>query len=138
MPRALAIETSGRIGSIALVEDGAVVSEQVFQHGLQHAAKIIPIIDELCRSHRVSPSQIDHLYISAGPGSFIVGQAARFYFQHGASWGDQSPKAVVTQILENTDKQSVLEQLKAEILKKLAVNRHADEPGQSWFGTNKK
>jgi len=70
MPRALAIETSGRIGSIALVEDGAVVSEQVFQHGLQHAAKIIPIIDELCRSHRVSPSQIDHLYISAGPGSF--------------------------------------------------------------------
>jgi hypothetical protein len=34
----------------------------------------------------------------------------------------------VTQILENTDKQSVLEQLKAEILKKLATNRHADNP----------
>lgn len=71
---------------------------------------------------------------AAGFGSFIVGQAARFYFQHGASWGDQSPKQVVSQILENTDKQSVLEQLKAEILKKLATNRHADEAGQSWFG----
>ncbi|BBO36153.1 GTP-binding protein [Lacipirellula parvula] len=71
---------------------------------------------------------------AAGFGSFIVGQAARFYFQHGASWGEQSPKAVVAQILENTDKRSVLEQLKTEILKKLATNRHADEPGQSWFG----
>jgi small GTP-binding protein len=68
---------------------------------------------------------------AAGFGSFIVGQAARYYFQHGASWGDQSPKQVVTQILQNTDKQSVLDQLKSEILKKLAVNRHAQEPKRS-------
>jgi small GTP-binding protein len=65
---------------------------------------------------------------AAGFGSYIVGQAARYYFQHGASWGDQSPKQVVTQILQNTDKQSVLNQLKAEILGKLAINRHAAEP----------
>jgi small GTP-binding protein len=65
---------------------------------------------------------------AAGFGSFIVGQAARYYFQHGASWGDQSPKQVVSQILENTDKQSVLSQLKTEIMKKLAVNRHVHEP----------
>jgi hypothetical protein len=64
---------------------------------------------------------------AAGFGSYIVGQAARYYFQHGASWGDESPKQVVSQILKNTDKQSVLERLKAEILKKIAVNRHADE-----------
>jgi small GTP-binding protein len=62
---------------------------------------------------------------AAGFGSFIVGQAARYYFQHGASWGNQSPKEVVAQILDNTDKTSVLTQLKTEILKKLAVNRHA-------------
>jgi hypothetical protein len=65
---------------------------------------------------------------AAGFGSYIVGQAARYYFQHGASWGDQSPKQVVSQILENTDKQSVLSQLKTEIMKKLAVNRHVNEP----------
>ena len=64
---------------------------------------------------------------AAGFGSFIVGQAARYYFQHGASWGDQSPKQVVSQILANTDKQSVLDRLKTEILQKIAVNRHADE-----------
>ncbi|RIK73753.1 MAG: GTP-binding protein [Planctomycetota bacterium] len=62
---------------------------------------------------------------AAGFGSFIVGQAARYYFQHGASWGAQSPKQVVSQILANTDKQSVLDRLKGEIMKKLALNRHA-------------
>ena len=64
---------------------------------------------------------------AAGYGSYIVGQAARYYFQHGASWGDESPKQVVTQILENTDKESVLEQLKEEIKKKISLNRYAGE-----------
>jgi small GTP-binding protein len=62
---------------------------------------------------------------AAGYGSYIVGQAARYYFEHGASWGQQGPKRVVSRILENTDKQSVLERLKAEIKKKLSLNRHA-------------
>jgi small GTP-binding protein len=64
---------------------------------------------------------------AAGFGSYIVGQAARYYFQHGASWGAESPKQVVSRILANTDKQSVLANLRAENLKKLAVNRHADD-----------
>ncbi len=73
---------------------------------------------------------------AAGFGSYIVGQAARYYFQHGASWGSQSPKQVVSQILENTDKQSVLDRLKTEILQKLAVNRHApvETAKRRWWG----
>jgi uncharacterized protein (DUF697 family) len=63
---------------------------------------------------------------AAGYGSYIVGQAARHYFQHGASWGEQSPKQVITQILAKTDKQSVLERLKAEIGRKISLNRYAD------------
>jgi small GTP-binding protein len=64
---------------------------------------------------------------AAGYGSYIVGQAARHYFQHGASWGDESPKQVVKQILANTDKESVLERLKAEIAKKISLNRYVGE-----------
>jgi len=64
---------------------------------------------------------------AAGYGSYIVGQAARYYFQHGASWGDASPKQVITQILANTDKESVLQQLKAEIKKKISLNPYAEE-----------
>lgn len=61
---------------------------------------------------------------AAGYGSYIVGQAARYYFQHGASWGEQSPKQVITQILDNTDRQSVLDQLKLEIKQKISLNRY--------------
>lgn len=64
---------------------------------------------------------------AAGYGSYIVGQAARYYFQHGASWGDDSPKKVVGRILDNTDKESILQRLKDEIRQKLAVNPHADK-----------
>jgi tRNA threonylcarbamoyladenosine biosynthesis protein TsaB len=71
MPRALAIETSARVGSIAAVTaGGAVVAEEQFQHGLQHAAQIVPILDRVCRAQGWSPQEIEHLYVSAGPGSF--------------------------------------------------------------------
>jgi small GTP-binding protein len=62
---------------------------------------------------------------AAGYGSYIVGQAAKYYFEHGASWGGEAPKAVVSRILQSTDKQSVLERLKAEINAKLHLNPHA-------------
>ena len=70
MPRALAIETSARIGSIAAVEDDRVLAEEQFEHGLAHAAQIIPIIDRLCRAQNWSPRDLEELYISIGPGSF--------------------------------------------------------------------
>ena len=64
---------------------------------------------------------------AAGYGSFIVGQAAKYYFEHGASWGGEAPKTVVARILAATDKQSVLERLKSEINAKIRLNRHADK-----------
>ena len=70
MPRGLAIETSGRVGSVALAEDGRVVAEDEFPHGLQHAAEMLPRIDRLCRHHGWGPADLKELYVSAGPGSF--------------------------------------------------------------------
>jgi GTP-binding protein Era len=62
---------------------------------------------------------------AAGYGSYIVGQAAKYYFEHGSSWGGEAPKAVVQRILDQTDKQSVLDHLKDEIKRKMLVNPHA-------------
>ncbi len=64
---------------------------------------------------------------AAGYGSIIVGQAAKYYFEHGASWGGEAPKSVVTRILAATDKQSVLVRLQAEIRRKLSGNRHSGQ-----------
>jgi len=62
---------------------------------------------------------------AAGYGSYIVGQAARVYFEQGASWGQQGPKRIISRILENTDKESVLQRLKEEIKKKISLNPYA-------------
>jgi hypothetical protein len=62
---------------------------------------------------------------AAGYGSFVVGQAAKYYFEHGSSWGGEAPKTVVRRILQETDKSSVLEQLKSEIRAKMHLNPHA-------------
>src|SRR6187399_837688 len=70
MPRALALETSGRTGSVAVAENGAVLTEEQFSYGLRHAAGIVPIVDRLCRARGWSPGQIEEIYVSAGPGSF--------------------------------------------------------------------
>ena len=70
MPRALAIETSGRIGSIALAVDGVAVAADYFPHGLQHSAETLPRIDALCRGQGWAPADLDEVYVSVGPGSF--------------------------------------------------------------------
>lgn len=70
MTRALAIETSGRVGSVALVQDGAVVAADQFPHGLKHAAEMIPRIDRLCQSLSWKRRDVQEVYVSAGPGSF--------------------------------------------------------------------
>lgn len=64
---------------------------------------------------------------AAGFGSYLVGHAAKHYFEHGSSWGHQSPKDVVKRILDQTDRQSVLAGLKEEISKKLRGHPHAGE-----------
>src|SRR5258706_15103665 len=70
MPRALAIETSGRIGSVALVDENESIEEREFPHGLQHAAGLIPLIDEMCETRGWKAADLREIYVSAGPGSF--------------------------------------------------------------------
>jgi tRNA threonylcarbamoyladenosine biosynthesis protein TsaB len=89
MIRALAIETSSRIGSVALVQDGAVVGETTFPHGLEHAARIVTSIDELCRQAQWAATDLCEIYVSAGPGSFTglrigITLAKTFAFATGA------------------------------------------------------
>jgi tRNA threonylcarbamoyladenosine biosynthesis protein TsaB len=68
--RALAIETSGRSGSVALVDAGRVVAEESFSADMKHAAGVIAVIDRLTGAHGWRPKDLDEVYVSAGPGSF--------------------------------------------------------------------
>lgn len=66
----LAIETSSRVGSVALCRNGKTVAERSFEHGLQNAAHLLPLIDEICREQVVTPSELEVVAVSIGPGSF--------------------------------------------------------------------
>jgi GTPase len=63
--------------------------------------------------------------LMASYGSYVVGHAAKYYFEHGGSWGKEGPKAVVEQILAEADRGSVLELLRERIRGELQANRHA-------------
>ncbi len=66
----LAIETSSRIGSIALARGDELLAESTFSAPLKHSAEIFPAIENLLDRFEQKPGQIEGVYISAGPGSF--------------------------------------------------------------------
>jgi tRNA threonylcarbamoyladenosine biosynthesis protein TsaB len=69
-PLVLAVETSGRMGSVALAAGDKLLTETSFSGPMRHSAEIFPAIIELLGKFNKKPDQIEHIYISAGPGSF--------------------------------------------------------------------
>lgn len=66
----LAIETSGRFGSVAVGRGSQILEVASFSTALKHAVELLPTIDRLCRAQGISPTEIAELYVSGGPGSF--------------------------------------------------------------------
>jgi GTP-binding protein Era len=52
--------------------------------------------------------------------TYVVGQAAEQYLAQGKSWGEGGPKYVVRKILDNLDRDSILEQARLDIRKRLS------------------
>jgi tRNA threonylcarbamoyladenosine biosynthesis protein TsaB len=69
-PLILAIETSGRLGSVALAWGDKLLSESHFSGQMRHSAEIFPAITDLLSKFSKKPDQIEQVFISVGPGSF--------------------------------------------------------------------
>ena len=65
----LAIETTGRDGSIALVRDGVVLALEAVSGGT-YSAKLVPLISAMLTRTGVRPDEIDAYAAASGPGSF--------------------------------------------------------------------
>ena len=52
-------------------------------------------------------------------GTYVVGKAADLYFKQGKSWGKQGPKTAIKKILDDIDRDSIIEQAKSEIFEKV-------------------
>lgn len=86
----LALETSAKSVSCAVVEDGAPLASNYQCTGLTHSRTLLPMIDALLKNAELTLGDIDAFAIAAGPGSFTglrIGIAAL----KGLAWAQEKP-----------------------------------------------
>ncbi len=66
----LAIETSGRIGSVALARGQTLLAVSKFSGFMKHGAELFPHLEQLLSEFKLCPGDISGVMITAGPGSF--------------------------------------------------------------------
>jgi len=69
-PCILAVETSGRHGSVALAVGPKLLGQTRFTGPMRHSAELFPAVQRLVSEFGKTPTDIRQVYISAGPGSF--------------------------------------------------------------------
>jgi len=66
----LGIETSGRIGSMAICRDDDVLFSHTFPEGSRHARDVMPAVDRVLGGAGLGRNEVDAVAVSCGPGSF--------------------------------------------------------------------
>ena len=66
----IAIETSCRAGGLVLAEGRQILGSVSFDASSRHTVHLISRLSELVAEAGLAPGDLDHVYVSAGPGSF--------------------------------------------------------------------
>lgn len=66
----LALSTSGRAASAALLKDGCLLAEATRDEGLTHSETSLPLTAELLEQNGLAPADVDVFAADIGPGSF--------------------------------------------------------------------
>ena len=86
----LAFESSAKSAGAALWRDGSLLGEYHQNSGQTHSRTLLKMAEDLLRNCDLSVSDLDHVAVAAGPGSFTglrIGVAAA----KGLSWGREIP-----------------------------------------------
>ena len=67
---ALAFETSGVWGSVALGRGTELIDVRTLSAPMRHSVEFLATVEGICRTYDVAPSAIRCVYVSCGPGSF--------------------------------------------------------------------
>lgn len=66
----LGVDTSNKMASVALFEDGKMLGEKFSDDQKTHSEKVLPLIDNLIKELGSSIKDIDRFVVCTGPGSF--------------------------------------------------------------------
>lgn len=68
--KVIAIDSSGLVASVAIVEDDTLTGEYNVQYKKTHSQTLLPMLDELKRMVELDLSTVDAIALTKGPGSF--------------------------------------------------------------------
>lgn len=66
----LALDSSGLVASIAVVEDDNLLGEYTIHYKKTHSQTLLPMLEEVSRMIELDLQTLDAIAVSAGPGSF--------------------------------------------------------------------
>ena len=66
----LALDSSGLVATIAVIEDDVMVAEYTTCHKKTHSQTLIPMLDEIKKMTELDLNSIDAIAVTKGPGSF--------------------------------------------------------------------
>lgn len=68
--RVLALDSSGIVASVAVVEDDILVAEYTVNYKKTHSQTLLPMLDEIVKMTELDLKTIDAIVVAKGPGSF--------------------------------------------------------------------
>ena len=70
--RVLALDSSGIVASVAVVEDDTLVAEYTVNYKKTHSQTLLPMLDEIVKMTELDLKTIDAIAVAKGPGSFAL------------------------------------------------------------------
>lgn len=68
--KVLAIDSSGLVATVAVVEDDNTLAEYTVNYKKTHSQTLLPMLDEIAKMTELDLNSIDAVAVAAGPGSF--------------------------------------------------------------------
>lgn len=93
----LAIESSAKAASVALVEDGRLLAQNVQHAGLTHSRTLLPMLHSLLDGLGLELADIDKIAVAHGPGSF-TGLRIGVATAKGLAYGAEKPLVGVSSL----------------------------------------
>ena len=116
----LAIESSARSASCAVLRDGELLCRADQATGLTHSRTLMPMVESMLQNAELTPEDMDVIAAAAGPGSFTglrIGVAAA----KGLAWALEKPCAAVSTLEAMT---APLSHMDAVVICAMDARRH--------------
>ncbi len=68
--RILAIDSSGLVATVAILEDDQTIAEYTVNYKKTHSQTLLPMLDEIVKMTEFDLSTVDAIAVAGGPGSF--------------------------------------------------------------------